>query len=68
MKNIANIAVAVGILSLVIGVISRFTINPINFKGLIPGNGLAAYAFLEFSNTCFLAAIALILLETGKAK
>ena len=61
MKNIANVAVAIGILSLVIGIISRFTINPVNFKGLIPGDGLAAHAFLEFASTCFLAAIALIM-------
>lgn len=68
MKNLAYIALAVGAASLILGLMSRVTINPVNFKGLIPGAGLDAQAFLDFTDTCLLATIALSLLESIKSK
>ena len=58
MKAIANIAVVVAVISLVIGIISKLVLKPIALFG-----GLDASAFLTFTNTCFLLAIVLILLE-----
>lgn len=62
MKAIAYIAVIVGVISLVVGIISRLTLQPVQ-----PG-GIEAQAFLQFTNTCFLAAIALGVLELLKSK
>ncbi len=55
MKAVVNILVGVGVISLVIGVISRFTLTPVQ--------GIEAHAFLAFTNTCLLLAIALTLLK-----
>ena len=68
MKTIAYIAIVVGVLSLIVGVGSRITINPINFQGLIPGDGLSAQAFLAFANTCLLTAITFLILQIAKGK
>ena len=59
MRAITNIAVVVAVISLVIGIISKLTFQPI---AIIRG-GLDASAFLAFTNTCFLVAIVSILLE-----
>ena len=59
MKNLGMIALGVGAVSLVIGIISRLTMLPIP----IAPNGLQAQNFLDFANTCLLAAIALALLK-----
>ncbi|UCC94457.1 MAG: hypothetical protein JSW40_06505 [Candidatus Omnitrophota bacterium] len=64
MKAAGLFALAVGIVSLVIGVISRLTLRPLTF---IPGQ-MEANVLLSFSNTCFLMAIAFILLELLKRK
>ena len=57
MKKLANIVLVVGLISLVVGIISRITLAPIG-----PGR-IEAQAFLAFTNTCVLFAIALVLLE-----
>ena len=64
MKTIANIAIVVGVISLVVGIISRITLTPVS---LVPG-GLEAQAILAFTNTCFLVAITFILLQILKGK
>jgi hypothetical protein len=61
MKAIAYIAIIVGAISLVVGIISRITLTPV-------GPGIEAQAFLQFTNTCLLAAIALGILELLKSK
>ena len=55
MKTIASLAIVVGVISLVVGIISRLTLTPV---AIIPG-GLEAQAFLTFANTCFLLAVIL---------
>ena len=60
MKVIAKLCIALGLISLIIGIISRITVTPVG-----PG-GIEANAFLAFTNTCLLLAIALILLEIKK--
>jgi len=55
MKQIAIISVIVAVVSLVVGIISRLTLRPIN--------GIEAQAFLRLSQTLLLLAIALVLLE-----
>ncbi len=62
MKAIAYIAIIVGAISLVVGIISRITLTPVG-----PG-AVEAQAFLRFTNTCLLAAIALGILELVKSK
>jgi len=57
MKAIVNISLVAAAISLVIGIISRLTITPIP---LAPGKGIEAQAFLAFTNTCLLIAIALM--------
>lgn len=59
MKKAANLALALAGISLVIGIISRITIKPIPNLDY----GLEAQAFLMFTNTCLLAAIAFLLME-----
>jgi Flp pilus assembly pilin Flp len=58
MKKIAVTALIIGLVSLITGIISRVMITPLT---IVPG-GLEANAFLAFTNTCFLFAIALTLL------
>ena len=60
MKKLANIALVIGVISLIVGVISRVTLIPIP---IALGKGIEAQAFLSFTNTCVLFAIALILLS-----
>lgn len=64
MKMIAYVAIVVAAISLIAGIISRWTLTPI---ALVPG-GLEAQALLTFTNTCLLIAITFILLEMSKAK
>jgi hypothetical protein len=61
MKSIINIALVVAVISLIVGIFSRLTLTPI-------GPGIEAQAFLQFANTCLLAAIALGILELLKLK
>lgn len=58
MKTIAYITVVVAVISLIAGIISRWTLTPIAF---VPG-GLEAQTLLTFTNTCLLFAITFILL------
>ncbi len=61
MKTIINIALVLAAISLIIGIISRLTLTPV-------GPGIEAQAFLQFTNTCLLAVIALGVLELLKSK
>lgn len=62
MKKAIKIALVLAGVSLVMGIISRIMMMPIP-----PGNcGLEANAFLRFTDTCLLAAIAFMLLEKSK--
>ncbi|MBN3038755.1 MAG: hypothetical protein JW869_04980 [Candidatus Omnitrophica bacterium] len=62
MKAIINGAIAAAGISLVVGIISRMTLKPIG------PSSIEAQAFLQFTNTCLLLAIALTLLEILKSK
>ena len=55
MKKLPDMLLSIGAISLVVGIISRYT--------LIPVRGIKANAFLEFGGVCALYAIALILKE-----
>jgi len=59
MRNLAIVALIVAGISLVLGIISRFMMAPLP---LAP-TGIEAETFLNFTNTCLLAAIALAVLE-----
>ena len=59
MKALANIFLAIGVISLIMGIFSKLTLTPI---AILPG-GLSAQAFLLFANTCLLLCITLILLQ-----
>ena len=60
MKGLAVVALVVGLISLVVGIISRYTLIP------VPPVRLEAHAILQFTNTCFLLSIALLLFATLK--
>jgi len=60
MRKVANIVLVIGLISLILGIISRMTLIPIP---IVPGSGIEANVFLRFTNTCLLLTIALILLE-----
>jgi hypothetical protein len=62
MKTVANIAIVLAVVSLVLGVVSRATMNPIP---VFPG-GLQAQALLMLANTFLLAAIVAILMQMAK--
>ncbi len=64
MKTIAYIAIAVAAISLVAGIISRYTVTPVP----IVQGGIEAHAFLAFTNTCLLIAVTFILLHILKTK
>ncbi len=64
MKAIAYIAIAVAAISLVAGIISRYTVTPLP----IVQGGIEAHAFLAFTNTCLLIAVTFILLHIVKTK
>jgi len=51
MKGIVQAVIAVAVVSVVVGVISRIM--------LVPVRGIQAHAFLEFGQVCLLLAIAL---------
>jgi uncharacterized ion transporter superfamily protein YfcC len=55
MKKLADIAIVLAIISVVVGIISRLLVHPIA--------GIFASAFLQFSGVCLLLAIALLLRE-----
>jgi hypothetical protein len=65
MKNIKYIAITLGFITLIVGIISRITMRPL---AVAPGGGLSAQVLLSFTNTCFLIAVAFILLEGLTAK
>lgn len=68
MKKIAYIALIIGGVSLIIGIISRLTMTPVMLWTGGLGGGVEASAFLSFTNTCLLIAITFILLEILKGK
>jgi hypothetical protein len=68
MKTMAYVALIVGVISLIIGVVSRLTLTPLILGVGGVGGGLGGRAFLAFTNTCLLIAITFILLEILKAK
>ena len=51
--NLSKIVLAIGIVALVIGIISRLMVKP------VPPVGLEARSILQFVNACFLLSIAL---------
>ena len=51
----SKIIIALGVVSLVVGIISRVMLKP------LPPIGLEAKALLQFANSCFLLAMALSL-------
>lgn len=55
MKKLGDAAVAAAIVCIIIGVVSRVTMRPIQ--------GVMAGAFLQFAGVCLLLAIALFLRE-----
>lgn len=55
MKKLADAAIIVAVISVIIGIISRQTMQPVA--------GIFAGAFLEFAGVCLLLAIALLLRE-----
>ena len=55
MKVVADIAIAIGVISVGIGIVSRWTVALVM--------GLEAHAFLDFGAVCLLLAIALLLRE-----
>ena len=60
MRGLAWLSILVGIVSLIIGIISRAVATPVPIP---TGTGIEAQAFLQFTNTCFLFAIAMALLK-----
>lgn len=63
--KIENIAIMLGLISLIVGIISRITMMPV---AIVPGGGLEAQSFLTFTNTCFLIAITFLLLRVLETK
>jgi len=53
MKKLADIAIIIAVISVVVGIISRLTLKPVA--------GIFANAFLNFAGVCLLLAIALLL-------
>ena len=64
MRKIAALALVIAALSFVLAVISRITGQPI----IVMPEGVQPLTFLNFANTCLLAAIAFILLELARKK
>jgi len=56
MKVLAYILVVVAVISFILGLVSRVTLKPFVF-------GLVAHSFLDFTKTCLLFAITLLLLQ-----
>ncbi len=59
MRSLAIVALIVAGISLVLGIVSRIILQPLP---ILPGGGVEAEVFLNFTNTCLLAAIALAVL------
>jgi len=59
-KMVKTLLVGIGCASLILAIISRFTMNPLP---IVRGGGMTASALLLFANTCLVLAIALILME-----
>ncbi|MGE5280054.1 MAG: hypothetical protein ACM3L6_04845 [Deltaproteobacteria bacterium] len=55
--SVNKVVVALGVVSIVIGIVSRLLVAP------VPPVGLEAEAFLQFAGVCFLLSIALSLLK-----
>ncbi|MBN1871707.1 MAG: hypothetical protein JW800_03950 [Candidatus Omnitrophica bacterium] len=55
MKKLADVAIIVGVISLIAGVASRLIMKPVA--------GIYASAFLQFAGVCLLLGIALVLRE-----
>lgn len=55
MKKLADVAIIVAVVSVIVGIISRLLVQPIA--------GIFAGAFLQFAGVCLLLAIALLLRE-----
>lgn len=55
MKVVSDIAIVLAVISVVVGIVSRFTVAPVM--------GVEAHAFLDFSMVCLLLAIAVLLRE-----
>jgi len=62
MKAIVKISIIVAAISLILGIISRVTLQPIGPMAI------QAPAFLQFTNTCLLVAITFAVLQLLKAK
>jgi len=62
MKAIVKISIIVAAISLILGIVSRLTLQPIGPMGI------QAQAFLQFTNTCLLVAITFAVLQLLKAK
>ncbi len=58
-KKVAGFIIAVGAVSFVVGIVSRVLVMPLPTRAY----GLEASAFMAFTNTCLLTAIALLLLD-----
>ncbi len=58
--NLNKVVVAIGIVSIAVGMISRFMRTP------IPPMGLEAEACLQFAASCFLLSIALSMMSCKK--
>lgn len=62
MKAIVNISLIIAAISLVVGIISRITLQPVGPMQI------EAQAFLQFTNICLLVAICFAVLQLLKAK
>ena len=60
MKTIVNISLIIAAISLIVGIISRVAGQAVGPMALQP------HVFLQFTNTCLLAAIALTVLRLAK--
>ena len=58
MKKLGQLSLIVGFVTLVVGIYSRLTVMPIR--------GIEAHAFLDFTQACFLLAIASFISECKK--
>ncbi len=58
--SLNRIVLAIGLVSLVVGIVSRLLVVP------VPPLGLEANALLNFANSCFLLSIAMGLMQCKK--
>jgi|GEM_PF-4661035 len=63
MKGLANLALWVAIISIVLAIISRLLMKPLP---IAPAGGISAGVILSFANTCLLLAIAIYAVEALK--